>query len=157
MKKLGMAALGITAAVAMGVSSASAGDNLVSVKAAKHKGGPYTDETQGLNVPVGKRKTVYYQVKNIGDDLKLELNFDDAQTNASNTDYKVKWFKRKTNITADVAGAGYEFTLKAGKKKLFKAKVKHVAGDSNLCLGGEATGPLTFPDAAYFNVNGVCV
>jgi hypothetical protein len=157
MKKLGTAALGILAVLAMSVTSASAGDDLISVKAAKHKAGPYTHETQALNVPVGKRKTVYYRVKNVGDTLTLELSFDDAATNTSNDDYNVKWFKRKTNITADVAGAGYEFKVKPGKKKLFRAKVKHVSGSSNLCLGGQASGPLTFPDAAYFNVNGPCV
>jgi hypothetical protein len=157
MKKAGVATLGMIVVFAMGASSASAGDQLITVKAAKHKDGPYTGDLQNLNLAVGKSKTLYWRVKNIGDALTLELEFDDAATGEPEG-YNIKWFKGKTNISADVKGAGYEFKLKPGNRKQFRATIKHkFDGDGNpVCLGGQANGPLTNADAAYFQVNGIC-
>jgi hypothetical protein len=156
MKKAGIAALGLIAVLAMGATSASAGDSLITVKAAKHKDGPYKPDVQDLNVDVGESKTLYWRVKNITSDQKLKLGFDDAAT-GDPAGWAIKWFKGKTNISPEVKGLGYEFNLKPSKKKIFSATIKHKsAGDPVVCLGGQASGAKTNADAAYFQVNGFC-
>jgi hypothetical protein len=149
------AALVALVAMAVGATTASAGDPFVKVRAAKHKDGPYLHNPQGLMLPAGESKTLYWRVKNIAPDQKLELRFDDAATDPED-DYRVRWFKGHENITSDVSGPGFEFKLKAGAKKLFSARVKHRTNSGILCLGGQASGSLVNPDAAYFNVNGPC-
>jgi hypothetical protein len=156
MKKAGIAALGLIATLAIGATTASAGDQLIMVKAAKHKDGPYKPDVQSLNLDVGKSKTLYWRVKNIDNDEKLQLAFNDAAT-GDPEGYSIRWFKGKKNISPEVKGIGYSFNLKPGTKKTFSATIKHkFDGDPVVCLGGQADGPTTQADAAYFQVNGLC-
>ncbi len=141
---------------------ASGLETIFDVKAAKKAGGNYKDGVQNASISQGKTKLFYWKVESNSPDT-MAMDFDDAATGDSGgDDYKIKWFKGKkpkgtADITSDVKGAGYGFTLKADKTKYFTAQVKPKPGASTLCLGGQASNnPQTFADAVYFSVNGAC-
>jgi hypothetical protein len=144
------AALVLTAAA----GSASALTPQVVTKAGKHKSGPFTHDLQHINVPVGKAKTVYWQVKN-KNGAPLDMEFNDAATGDGNTEgFRIHWFTGKKNISSDVKGDGYEFHMKTDAKKLFSAVVRHRSnGSPGFCLGGQTTGLAVIPDSSYFTVN----
>ena len=139
--------------VAIGAGSASALSPEITVKASKHKSGPFTHDLQHLNIPLDAKKTVYWQVKNKSD-LDLGLSFDDAATGGNPDGFRISWFKGRKNVSSDVKGAGYDFPLKAHKRKLFAAVVRHNStGVPGFCLGGQASGAIVFSDSSYFTVN----
>jgi hypothetical protein len=147
---LASAALALVPAAALGHGEAD-----FTVKAAKHKDGPYTDQLQSVNVAPEAKKSLYWRVKNLSV-TTLPMEFNDAATENPNPEgFRITWFKGKKNITQDVKGAGYEFNLKAGKKKTFEAVVKAKVSPQPFCLGGQAitTAPLDSA-GAYFAVNG---
>jgi hypothetical protein len=140
--------------LAVGAGSASALAPQVVTKAGKQKSGPFTHDLQHLNVPVGKAKRVYWQVKN-KNGAPLDVVFDDAATEGPQTEgFRINWFRGKKNISSDVKGGGYEFHMKTGAKKLFSAVVRHRSNASpGFCLGGQTSGLAIIPDASYFTVN----
>jgi hypothetical protein len=38
--------------------------------------------------------------------------------------YTQKWFRNNNNITSEVKGAGFDFSLNSGQAKMFRLKVK---------------------------------
>jgi hypothetical protein len=142
---LALAALGIGAASSAGLAV------IIDVEASKHRDGPYEDAQQQVNIPVGKEKSLYWRVKNFTAG-PLDLTFDDAATGGSDTDgYRIRWYRGRNDISSQVKGSGYPFKLKAGKKKIFRAEVKHKLDVSpGFCIGGQASPP---PDDAYFAVD----
>ena len=146
--------IGAALVFAAGAGSASALAPQVVTKAGKHKSGPFTHELQHLSVPVGKAKTVYWQVKN-RNGAPLDVEFNDAATGDANTEgFRINWFRGQKNVTSDVKGDGYEFHMKADATKLFSAVVRHRSdGSPGFCLGGQTTGLAVIPDASYFTVN----
>lgn len=129
----------------------------VDVKGAKHKDGPYLDDSQGVKIPIGRSKTLYWEVTN-NTISPLDRVFTDAETGSQDTSgYTIRWFRRKQNISPEVKGAGFEFRLQGGATKRFSAKIRHKsAGADHLCVGAQAepippdTAPPT--DGAFFAI-----
>ena len=130
------------------------------VKAAKKAEGPYVDEIQTAKIKQGKTKSFFWRVTNTLQ-AGVSLNFNDAAGDSEG--YKIQWYKGKKprasrKISSDVKGDGYDFTLNGGAAKHFTAKVKAVDASETLCLGGQATdNKAMVSDAAYFQVNGLCI
>jgi hypothetical protein len=146
-----IAALALTA-------PAIGGQPPIDVKAAKHKDGPYAETTQDVNVPIGEARSLWWKVKHVSGG-KLDVRFTDAMTEFPNPDgLKIRWFKGDKEITDAVKGAGYDFKLPKGSRKLFRAKVKAVGPSKGACVVGEAQ-ELGIPSADNrgFAVNGPCV
>jgi hypothetical protein len=129
------------------------------VTAAKKADGNYTDGIQSANVSQGKTKLFFWRVESTSLNDQ-PISFDDAATaDSGGEDYRIKWYKGKKpkgskDISHDVQTAGFNFTLKAGKRKHFTAEVTPKAGAGTLCLGGQASNMGS--DSAYFEVNGIC-
>ena len=150
-----------TLAVVVAPSLSSARIPIFDVSAAKDANGTYQTGSQDASIGESKTKHFYWKVEsNAGGDQSM--SFDDALTGESDDGYKIKWYKGKKpksskNISSDVKGSGFGFTLKNGKRKFFSAEVTRQPGAGTLCLGGQARNdPQTYFDAAYFNVNGIC-
>jgi hypothetical protein len=148
--------LALAAALALALPvSASAGQPLVSLKVAKHKGGPYATG-QPASIGLNQAKDFYWKVKNITNARLPEVLLTD------NTDtspgWIVRWFRGKDNITTDVQGGGYEFGLRAGKAKVFRSRLKPTEGaEKQLCHAATAGPPETSLDEAIVFVNdGLC-
>jgi hypothetical protein len=144
-------ALAIVPAAALGH-----GEGDFTIKASKHKDGPYSGELQSVNVAPGAKKSVYWRIANVSGS-RLQLQFDDAATPDPNPEgFRIKWFKGKREITDDVKAGGFEFTLKKGKKKTFEAVLKAKPSPQPFCLGGQGSKTEPPPEAAgaYFGVNG---
>ena len=143
-------------------SSSSALIQNLDVKAAKKADGNYKDGLTNASIEQGEKKLFFWRVESLSATDRT-VRFDDAVTGDSGgEDYKIKWFKGKKpkavkDVTHDIQTAGFEFTLKAEKRKFFTAKVSPKPGAGPLCLGGQAQDdPITTSDAAYFSVNGPC-
>jgi len=75
-------------------------------------------------------------------------------TFGSQSDYKVQWFKGKTNITEDVQALGYAFGLRAGHARIFRVRVKPLVNDPEwLCLYANTVGSKVAGDETP---HGVC-
>jgi hypothetical protein len=151
---LGLASCG---ALALTAAPAFAGPPF-DVKASKHKDGPYLETTQSVSVPIGDTKSLYWKVKHVSGGA-LEMRFTDALTQSPNPEgLKIRWFKGTKEITNEVKGSGYEFTLPNGSRKFFRARVRAVGASDGACVVGQADRiePL-FSDTAGFAVNGPCV
>jgi hypothetical protein len=123
----GLVALGVLglAATASGLTPNA------TIGGSKHKHGPFAVDSQA-KVRVGESRDLWFRAKSqIPDPQTLDLRtFDENRPT-----YKVKWFKGRHNITAEVStGDGYEFNLGAHKKKLFRVNVKRLDGGESLCL-----------------------
>jgi hypothetical protein len=142
--------------LALGVAEA-AGPPGIDTKGAKHKDGPYLDDIQQVRIRIGSSKTLYWEVTN-NTVISQNRILTDAATGAQDTSgYNIKWFRGKTNISTDVKGTGYEFTLQGGGTKRFSARIKHKsAGSDAFCLGAQAEPipPNTEPpaDGAFFAI-----
>ncbi len=152
---LGLASCG---ALALTAVPAVAGDPPFEVKASKHEDGPYVETTQTVNVPIGDAKSLYWKVKHVSGGA-LEMRFTDALTASPNPEgLKIRWFKGTKEITNEVKGSGYEFTLLNGSRKFFRAKVRAVGASDGACVVGQADRiDPSFSDNAGFAVNGPCV
>lgn len=152
---LGLACCG---ALALAAGPASAGDPFFEVSASKHKDGPYLNTTQNVNVPIGDAKSLYWKVKHVTGG-KLEMRFTDALTETPNPEgLEIRWFKGTKEITDEVKGSGYEFTLPNGSRKFFRARVKAVGTSDGACVVGQADRiDPPFSDNTGFAVNGPCV
>jgi hypothetical protein len=143
------------AAVALPATQASALAPPFTTTGAKAKSGPYKAEIQRVKIAVGSSKTLYWRVRE-NYDTNQQLRFDDASTpNPNPPGYKVRWFRGKQDITSAVkAPGGYTFVLKAGARKVFRARVKRRAAGSPFCLGGQFVDvALPYAEGAYFAVN----
>lgn len=108
-----------------------------------------------MNPDVGQTKTLYWKAKNNSGDPQ-DLSFDDAST-PKLSGYEVKWFRGDHNISSQVEGSGYEFSLGDGNTKIFRARLERVSSGMGFCLGGQAGTPdIPWFDGAYFGVNGDC-
>ena len=152
---LGLASCG---ALALTAAPVFAGDPPFEVTASKHRDGPYLATTQSVNVPIGDAKSLYWKVKHVSGGA-LEMRFTDALTESPNPKgLKIRWFKGTKEITNEVKGSGYEFTLPNGSRKFFRARVKAVGPSDGACVVGQADriAP-SFSDNAGFAVNGPCI
>jgi hypothetical protein len=97
---------------------------------AKSKSGPFEEQVR-RKVALGKKRNVYIRAKNRDTDT-LDANLfspDEAD------DYKFKYFKSNgTNITGDVLGSGYAFTVAEGKAKKFRMLIKAKDGTAAECV-----------------------
>lgn len=152
---LGLASCG---ALALTAVPALAGAPPFEVKASKHKDGPYFETTRSVNVPIGDTKSLYWKVKHISGG-SLEMRFTDALTESPNPEgLKIRWFKGTKEITTEVKGSGFEFTLPNGWRKLFRARVRAVGASDGACVVGQADRiEPSFSDNVGFAVNGPCV
>jgi hypothetical protein len=149
---LAIVALAFAAAPALG------GDPPIDVKGSKHKDGPYAETMQGVNVPIGEAKSLWWKVKHISGG-KLDVRFTDALTvNPNPEGLKIRWFRGDKDITEAVKGAGYDFKLPKGSRKLFRAKVKAVGPSEGACVVGQADElGIPYSDTYGFAVNGPCL
>ena len=149
---LAIIALAVTAIPAL------AGTPPIDVKASKHKGGPYNETPQGVTVPVGEAKSLWWKVRHVSGG-KLDVRFTDALTEFPNPEgLKIRWFKGDKEVSDAVKGAGYEFKLPKGSRKFFRARVKAVGPSDGACVVGQADElGLPYSDTAGFAVNGPCV
>ena len=110
-------------------------------------------------MPIGDTKSLWWKVKQLSGGAH-EMRFTDALTPSPNPEgLKVRWFTRGgKDITGEVKGAGYEFTLPNNSRKFFRARVKAVGPSSGACVVGQAQ-TIVDPhsDTAGFAVNGPCV
>lgn len=105
---------------------------------------------------MGQTKTLYWKVKNNSGDSHQDMSFDDAST-PDPSGYKIKWFRRKQNISSQVKGVGYEFSLGDGKTKIFRATLKRISSGMGFCLGGQGgSDGIPWFDGAYFGVYDNC-
>jgi len=162
LRYLSIAVLATLAALLVVPTGSSALIQNFDVKAAKKVDGNYKDGPTNASVQSGEAKLFFWRVENLSASDRSMI-FDDAATDDSGgDDYTIKWFKGKQpkasrNISHDVQTSGFEFTLKAERRKFFTAKVKAKPGAGILCLGGQAhDDPVTTSDASYFFVNGPC-
>lgn len=162
--RLRCALIGVGVALLVGLATtsiSSARVPLFTVSAAKEANGDYVEGTQQGTIGEGKTKLFFWRVQSNGGGVQ-SMVFDDAATGDSDEGYKIKWYKGlkpkpSKNISSDVESAGFEFSLKQFKHKFFTAEVTRKPGSGTLCLGGQARNdPMTYSQAAYFDVNGVC-
>jgi hypothetical protein len=152
-----VAALGVLVLLGFVTAPASAGEVPHRFKTAKHATGPFTQTAKALNVSVGQSKTVYWKVKNAAD-AKLDLLFDDAETpNPNPPGFKIRWFRGKTDITPEVKGAGFAFTLKPGKARVLRSVVKHKTPSGPFCLSAGVTENLSTIFALFRVNNAGCI
>jgi hypothetical protein len=113
----------------------------VGLKVSKHRDGPY-DLVTAVNVPLGQSKSVYFKGKNNLEE-NLEATFDDDGSSSGLENFAVKWFRGHRNITSDVKGGGYDFTLKPDKQAIFRAKLTHNDPGDGFCLEANLSVPST--------------
>ena len=123
----------IVAAAAVALAAPALAGDPVQTTVAK-PGGKFRDAVSS-HIAEDATKRFRLRTKNpTGSEITATLNGDPG----NNT--KVKWFKGKQNITAQVMGDGYEFQLDAGAKKNFRVKV--TAENTKLsCVASEGSGP----------------
>lgn len=139
-------------------AGASAGslDNL-NVKVAKNPDGPFKDNFQDVSIPLGEKRTFYFEVRNKSDEKIMGYKFFDYWVEDFD-DWSLRWTIGDTDITKLVALEAYAFNLRAHGTKLFKARVKHKAGtDTNVCLAGRSGPDSSTYANAYVGINGFCV
>jgi hypothetical protein len=127
----------LTVAISIGVvAPASADEAAIGVLGAKNADGPYR-VFQNLQLAEGQTKTVYWKVINPrGTDQEVSL--DDYGTGTT-PGFRFTWFKgakakASQDITSQVSGSGYDFTLDAGDTRQFSTKVKRTSDASGACV-----------------------
>ena len=143
----------VVAAVLAIPAGALAGAEL-QVRTAKKASGPYAQVTR-LNIPDGESKNGYVRVKNkldkkVGATLTYEIVI------VSDPEYTIRWFKGKKNITSDVANAGYDFGLRPGKSKIFRARIKAPNGAEPMCMSAVTDIGGSFSGNAFLAANSNC-
>jgi hypothetical protein len=130
----GIAALAL--AVAFGATPVSAGSAPFSVKAAKHKDGPYRVDLRA-NPDVGDTVNLYWRLASKSSDPQ-ELTFIDEEAEFQ-SGYRVRWFHSGENVTDEVAGAGREVRLRPGEREFLRVEVRRRPAGEAMCIYGEAT------------------
>ena len=137
-------------------ATASAGDPLVSLKVSKQKDGPYKPVVHA-NVALNEAKDFYWKVRNVSEfnfagSVRL---FDDGPYPPS---WVARWFRGDNNITPDVRGDGYEFSLKAHRSKHFRSRLKPTMTADALCHSAGARFAKSSNDFALVVVNdAICI
>jgi hypothetical protein len=134
------------------------GDGLPAVKVAKKPKGPYVGGVgqvgiAKLNLGPGKVRNGYLKIRSTVSHNQFttlqQLGFPKGLPG-----YKFRWFRGKKEITSKVQGLGSKFTLKPGKTKLFRLRIKAKSMPTEVCVGGQFhVMPEDFYNAGYFQVN----
>ena len=143
--------LGLSAAVTLGVAAlpASAGDLFV-FKIAKQKSGPYSGDSITRVIDPGQSKAFYLKASTLPGDEPQSATL----SQPGKAIYKTKYFKGDHNITQEVQGGGYEFTLK-DKPKKFRGVVKDIGNAPDpSCIPIELE--TTSPGGVDLGVNAIC-
>jgi hypothetical protein len=147
----------LTAMAAIGLSVPAHGLNPdATLGASKHKDGPFVAQAH-VKIDVGSSRDVYFKATSFLEDpqdLKLQSFATERPA------YKVTWFKGRHDITDEVRGAGYEFSLGPHRKKLFRVHVKRKQGHDATCVDGAIYTPgNTFVNSAAITVdnNNACI
>jgi hypothetical protein len=128
-------------AVALAVVAVAASANahrgvFVRAEVAKHKAGPWKHGAH-VQIPTGEAKNVYLRIKNVTSPAQsLDVTLTEG-TDGGLPDYRHTWFKGfkgDTDISHDVQTSGYDFTLRHGKTKRFRVRVKAIDGSNPECL-----------------------
>jgi hypothetical protein len=93
--------------------------------------GPYADGL-GVAIPDGATKTRHVRVRSTVEHNQAATLFEQRQGLGPN--YRVRWFRGKTNISQSVRQGGHEFTLKPDKARRFRVKIKAPQAAEPLCL-----------------------
>jgi hypothetical protein len=146
--------LGFLAVLLAAVATATAAQDPVQIETALHKDGPWSTEGRNVHIPAGHSKNLYARITNTShpnhpQDITLK------DLSGATPGYHISWFKGNEDISHAVQTTGYDFGLKHGKTKKFRARVK-VTDDSNQeCLTGEfEVQPESTVAHAFFRVNG---
>ena len=143
------AATGVAAALAF-AGPADAGTS-PSLKVSKRASGPYTDSTISMTIDAGQKKDFFLKARNTsGTNAAAQLE------ETSPVEYTTKYFRAGKNITAEVKGGGYQFTLTA-KAKRFRVVVKDAGGapDETDCIIERLNAGIPH-DEARVGINGSC-
>jgi hypothetical protein len=144
------AGLATVASLAIAPAPASAAPPFF-VDASKHRDGPYSNESPiPASVKPGQTKSFFWQASSSQD---RALVLDDASTaEQDHQGLHIKWFRGRHNISSDVEGSGYEFTLKADKPKIFRTQIR-ATGHGDVCLIAHFEMPSVYSDTKAFAVN----
>ena len=75
-------------------------------------------------------------------------------------DYRIRWFRGKTDVTKKVTGPGYEFSLSPDDKRKFEVTIKaRKANPKPVCITpffNVAGDPTSYSYGLYVNDDGVC-
>jgi hypothetical protein len=108
----------------------------VKAEVAKHKDGPWKHGAH-VQIPTGEKKSLYLRIKNVTSPAQsLDATLTEG-TDGGPPDYRHTWFKGfagDTDISHDVQTSGYDFTLRHGKTKRFRVRVKAIDGSNPECL-----------------------
>lgn len=104
----------------------------VTVKVAKHKGGPFTEDVEQVNITAPK--TLYFKALSNGGG-QHDATLIHGSCCAGVHDFKVHYFRKHNNITSDVRGSGFDFPLAIGNPWTFRIRVEpKVANPDQYCL-----------------------
>ena len=122
------------------------------VSTAKHESGPYT-LGQGP-VTVKTKRSFYVKLVNTTPDA-MHLTMKDQTFGDHPENFRVRWFRNDTNVTAAALSAGgYGFQLKPQSPKILRLELKPlVSHPGALCPGAFFTEPDTFQVYAFLYVN----
>ena len=146
--RIGLVVALVGAGLMLAASPAHAGNGL-ELKLGKAASGPFNEQVR-RNVPLGEKRNVFIRAKSF-DAGALEVTL--FSPNADD-DYRMKYFKSNgTNITSDVAAGGYDFTLGAGKQKVFRMQIKAKDGTDPECVSPNVIYPVGLDDSATVAIN----
>jgi hypothetical protein len=147
--RLSVVGLAVVVAVGFVALPASAGDPFI-FKIAKKKSGPYSSEGVRLNIGPDGSKPFFLKARTLPGDAPQQATL----SQASKSIYKTKYFKGDQNITQEVLGLGFEFTLR-DKTKRFRGVVKDIGSAPDpSCIGIELE--TTSPGGVTASVNSNC-
>jgi hypothetical protein len=131
-------------------------NNELTITMAKHEDGPYS----GMNPVVTVRhvaRSLYFRATSFNTVSESVTLTDGSVVDPGHRhDYRIRWYKGKHDITTDTRGSGYDFNLRAGASKVFRAYVKpRVGNPGRLCLTAlfHETAPHVQDRAGGFYVN----
>jgi hypothetical protein len=151
-----IALLPLATLCATGVALAGpAASNKVGV--AKRESGPYTFGGTQVTVDAAAR-SFYFKIANKTDQTQ-QMTLEDRSATRPPYDYRVRWFRNRSDITTAANGDGYHFKLAPGSPKIFRGYVKPMVDNpGELCLAGAfVLGPgMETADFLYVNSSTIC-
>ena len=148
--RLSVLGLGVVIALALASVPASAGESPI-LKVAKKRSGPY-HELLEINLGAGKSKEFFLKARNASGADPQSANLQELGFPI----FKTKYFRGEKNISLEVKGDGFEFTVTDNPKR-FRGIIKDTdAGAEHDCLEQRLQVESGDFDDANIAVNGEC-
>jgi hypothetical protein len=130
----------------------------VSITMSKHEDGPYVD--MAPVVKVNSPRSLYLRARNNVSGPVAETLVDASHADNLNH-WRIRWYRGNHDITSQMSGSGYDFVLRAGKSKVFRAYVKpKTKHPGALCVEGNFDETAPHPGerngAFYVNSETIC-